>query len=143
MPFSLENLLAATYLDQLLCLSIWSQCCPLCCFLCLRWCLPPPELSNDILILLGCISFFYLNIILWLFFFSFWDSINWIWFTHVYLNQCRCKVDQLVIKLKFNLGGKGILNLLNVFIVKSYQVVPKNSPYCFSLLPRIAGLFTR
>ena len=90
-PFSLENLLAATHLDQLLCFSIWSQGCPLCYFLCLRWC-------TDIPILLGCIAFFYLNII-YGFFFSFWDSINWIWFTHVYLNQCRCKEDQLVIKL--------------------------------------------
>lgn len=53
-----------------------------------------------------------------------------------------CKADQSVINLQFNLHSGCILNLLNLFIVESCQVAPKRSSYCFSLLPRIAGLFT-
>lgn len=71
-----------------------------------------------------------------------WDSINGIQFTRVNLYRCLCEAGQSVIKLKSSLDSGGILNKLNLFIVESCQVVPKRSPYNFSVLPRIAGLFT-
>lgn len=75
--------------------------------------------------------------------FFFWDSINGIWFIHANVYQCMCKAGQSVINLKFNLDGKDILNLFNIFIVESHQVVPRRSLcFVFLPLPRIVDFFT-
>lgn len=71
-------------------------------------------LSTDTVPCFSVYFVFYLNIVLWLFFF-FWDPINGIWFTQANLYQCLCKAGQLVINFKFTLDGKGILNLLTFF----------------------------